>query len=175
MLTKSATVANPLARFNLVDGAACENGLPVPLVGERMRVLIRGGLALVSREQIFRNADAGTIEATVTFPVPIHATLHRLTARIGGRTLTASALRRNVARETYEKAVDDGRTAVLHEELVRGVHMLSIAHIPPGAEVAVSAWRGQGVAADSRDPRGRVWRLPVQRCRRFRRFPQRDP
>jgi hypothetical protein len=37
--------------------------------------------------------------------------------------------------------VDAGRTAILHEEVLRGVHMLSVAHLPPGSEVEVrSAW-----------------------------------
>jgi hypothetical protein len=130
--------ANPLAQLNLVDGVARRDGHPVPLVGERMRIVIRGGLALISREQVFRNVEDSTIEATVTFPVPIHATLCRLAARIDDRTLVAAALPRHKARDTYEVAIDDGKTAVLHEELVRGIHMLSIAHIPPGSEVAVT-------------------------------------
>jgi hypothetical protein len=130
--------ANPLFRFGHIDGVARTDGIPIPLKSERMRIVVRGALALVSREQIFRNDEDSTIEATITFPVPIHATLHRLTAKVGGRTLAAAAQPRERARETYETAIDDGRTAVLHEELVRGIHMLSIAHIPPGTEIAVT-------------------------------------
>lgn len=109
-----------------------------PLKSERMRIVVRGPLALVSREQVFRNEEDRTIEATVTFPVPVHATLHSLSARIGERTLVAKALQRDAARATYEKAIEDGKTAVLHEEAVRGVHVLSIAHIPTGATIAVT-------------------------------------
>lgn len=151
--------ADPLARYGLVDGAARGGGIPVPLTAERMRIVIRGGLALVSREQTFRNRENSTIEATITFPVPIHATLHRLTAKIGERTLAAAALPRSNARDTYEKAVDDGRTAVLHEELIRGVHLLSIAHIPSGAEVAVThSWIS---ALSPRGPGKALLRIPV--------------
>ena len=109
-----------------------------PLIGERMRVTIRGGLALVNREQRFRNSADTSIETTITFPVPIHATLCHLSADIGGRTLLARAEPRTVARETYEQGIDEGRLSILHEELVRGVHMLSIGHIPPGADITVS-------------------------------------
>jgi hypothetical protein len=42
-----------------------------------------------------------------------------------------------VARETYEDAIDRGKPAVLHEESLRGVHVLSVANIPPGVEVEV--------------------------------------
>jgi hypothetical protein len=132
---------------------------PLPLVEERIRVLARGGVALVAREQRFRNIESGSIEATLTFPVPVQATLHRLTARIGDRLLTAKARPRQAAREVYEAAIDDGRTAVLHEELVRGIHMLSIAHIPPGAEIAVThGW----IAALTPRPDGEgLLRIPV--------------
>ncbi len=152
----SLTSFAPLDRMERqIDAAAAV----MPLIGERMRITIRGGLALVSREQIFRNAEDRTIEATITFPVPVHATLHRLTAKIGGRILTAEARPRHQARDAYERAVDDGRTAVLHEERLRGVHMLSIAHIPPGAEIAVThAW----IAAMSpRDAGEAFLRVPV--------------
>ncbi len=36
---------------------------------------------------------------------------------------------------SYEEAVDSGRTAVLHEEALKGVHVLSVAHVPPGREI----------------------------------------
>ncbi|MDP1966493.1 MAG: VWA domain-containing protein, partial [Reyranella sp.] len=41
--------------------------------------------------------------------------------------------------QTYETAVERGQSAVLHEELLRGVHMLSVAHVPPGADIEVIA------------------------------------
>lgn len=111
---------------------------PVPLIATSFDVEIEAGLAAIHTKRIFRNAEASSIEATITFPVPVHATLFALTARIGVRTLTARAERNKAAREIYEGAIDQGKTAVLHEEVLRGVHMLSIGHIPPGAEIEVS-------------------------------------
>jgi hypothetical protein len=55
--------------------------------------------------------------------------------------LIARVRRRRDARAEYEGTVDAGKTAVLDEEVLRGVHMLSVAHVPPGAEVEVrSTW-----------------------------------
>jgi hypothetical protein len=110
---------------------------PVPLVGTSFEVDIDAGLAVVHTKRTFRNAETASIEATITFPVPVHATLFELTARIGERMLKARAEPRKAARETYEDAVDLGMTAVLHEEVLRGVHMLSIGHIAPGAEIEI--------------------------------------
>ena len=106
-------------------------------------VQIDCGLVLVSTRRLFRNVEAVTIEATMTFPVPVHATLFALEARIGDRLLVARAQRRHAARERYEAALDEGKAAVLHEELLRGVHMLSVAPLAPGAEIEVIAhWVG---------------------------------
>ena len=42
------------------------------------------------------------------------------------------------ARETYEDAISEGKTAVLHEELLRGVHALSVGNLAPGAMIEVT-------------------------------------
>jgi hypothetical protein len=126
---------DPLARFLR---ARCGQERPVPLVATRIDVTIRGGLASVVTERTFRNTETSSIEATMTFPVPVDATLCALTARIDGRTLTATAQARQQARATYEDAVDRGKAAVLHEELLKGIHMLSVAHVAPNAEIVVT-------------------------------------
>src|SRR6516165_5399960 len=75
----------------------------------------------------------------MTFPVPVDAVLCSLKARIDGRELVAVAAPKGEARETYEAAIDSGRSAVLHEELIKGVHMLSVGRVAPGAEVVVTS------------------------------------
>jgi len=112
-------------------------GVPVPLVATRFDVVIDGGLAVVTTSRIFRNTESESIEATMTFPVPVHATLFALRLRIGERVLEACARSRNAARQDYEDALDRGKTAVLHEELLRGVHMLSVGHVAPKTEIEV--------------------------------------
>src|SRR5690349_9704576 len=115
---KPAPLIDPLRRFDLPP--------PIPLIHTKIEVRIRGGLAIVATERLFRNDEPASIEATLTFPVPVHATLARLTARIGDRELVAAALARNAARDTYEDAIDRGKTTVLHEEVLRGVHQLCV-------------------------------------------------
>src|SRR5215470_17470485 len=110
---------------------------PVPLVATRFDVLIDGGLAVVTTSRTFRNAESQSIEVTITFPVPVHATLFALQARIGDRMLDARAKRKDAARADYEGALERGKTAVLHEEVLRGVHMLSVGHVGPGVEIEV--------------------------------------
>jgi Vault protein inter-alpha-trypsin domain len=130
--------ADPLGAYQ-AGAVERRSGRPIPLAATRIRVLLEGGLVVVRTERIFRNAEAVSIEATLTFPVPVHATLFGLATRIDGRLLRGVAQRRDAARTSYEAAVDRGHSAVLHEELLRGVHMLSLAHVPPGAEVVVAS------------------------------------
>lgn len=139
------TAVNPLERFRhlaVISGSQ----RPIPLVSTKFSVRVLGAMALVTAERSFRNAEDRSIEATMTFPVPVHAALVGMTARIDGRTLVASTKRKKQARATYEQAMDDGKTAVLHEEALRGIHMISVGHVPPGKEVTVSG----------------IWAMPLQ-------------
>jgi hypothetical protein len=129
-----ASATDPLARFLQ---SAAHDASPLPLVSTAIDVAVHGGLAIVTTERRFRNAETISIEATMTFPVPIDATLCSLSARIDGRTLHAVAMAREAARDTYERALSEGKSAVLHEEPLRGIHVLSVGHIAPQAEIAV--------------------------------------
>lgn len=102
---------------------------PIPLIATSYDITVVGGLARVVQTRLFRNQELRSIEAALTFPVPLHAVLYSLEARVDGQMLKAVAKPNDAARDTYEDAVDRGNTAVLHEELLRGVHMLSVAHV----------------------------------------------
>lgn len=128
---------DPLKAFTA--GASTKAGHPIPLVSTRFDVEIDGGLAIVVTKRVICNDEAESIEATVTFPVPVHAVLFDLEARIDGRVVRARAQRRTRAREVYEDAIERGKAAVLHEEVLRGVHMLSVAHLGPGKEIEVTS------------------------------------
>ncbi len=153
---------NVLAQGKLVACAhpatVSGTGRPVPLVATTFTVRIVGGLALVTTERIFRNAEEQSIEATMSFPTPVHATLLGLQAKIGDRLVVGCAQRRVQARQTYEDALETGKTTVLHEELLRGVHMISVGHVAPGAELSVVGTWAMPMSA-SRD--GATLRIPV--------------
>jgi hypothetical protein len=110
----------------------------MPLVSTDHEVALAAGLAVVTTHRLFRNSESANIEAVLTFPVPVHATLFDLKAEIEGRELHAKAQARSEAREIYEDAVIQGKSAVLHEELLKGIHMISVANIQPGGEIKVT-------------------------------------
>src|SRR5881628_820873 len=89
--------ADPLGAYQ-AGAVERRSGRPIPLAATRFRVLLESGLAVVRTERVFRNAESQSIEATLTFPVPVHATLFALQARIGDRVLVAHAKRKEAAR-----------------------------------------------------------------------------
>lgn len=128
---------DPLAVF--IGNTIKERGLaPIPLISTDHEVALASGLAVVTTHRLFRNSESANIEAVLTFPVPVHATLFDLTAETDGRVLHAKAQARSKAREVYEDAVTRGKSAVLHEELLKGIHMISVANIQPGGEIKVT-------------------------------------
>ena len=109
----------------------------LPLMGIRYDIDILGGLAVVRTARTFQHREEDSLEAILVFPVPLRAALFALEVEIDGRRLRARARSREEAREDYEEAIDAGKTAVLHEEVLRGVHMLSVGHLPPNKRVEV--------------------------------------
>lgn len=112
---------------------------PVPLKKTSYDIEVVSGLAIVRSTRVFKNVEDRPIEATMTFPVPFDASVYEIQAKVDGRVLTGKAQAAVEARETYEAAIDDGKRAVLHEELLRGLHMLSVGNVAPGVEIEVTA------------------------------------
>lgn len=113
--------------------------VPVPLKSTSYDIEIEGGLAKVQLKRVFRNDEQRPIEAVMTFPLPFDAAVYRLDVKVDGKVLSGVAQAKEEARETYEAAIDNGKRAVLHEELLRGLHMVSVANVAPGVELEVVA------------------------------------
>ncbi len=112
-------------------------GKPMPLTSTHIDVNVMAGLAVVVTTRLFSNAEDVPIEAILTMPVGFNAVVTGLVARIDGREFRAVAKAKEEARETYEEAINQGKTSILHEEALRGIHVLSIGQLAPGKEVSV--------------------------------------
>ena len=95
-------------------------------------------LAVVEMARTYTNQEKQAIEALLSFPVPVQAAFFGLTARVGDRVLHGKVMPQESARETYEDALDEGMMAVLHEELLRGVHLISVGNLGAGATVSIT-------------------------------------
>ena len=132
---------------------------PVALVAMDIGVTLRGGLAVVETKRTFRNDEKTPIEALLSLPVPVHAAFFGLTANIDGRILKGIAQAQWEARETYEEAINEGKTAVLHEELLCGVHALSVGNLAAGGVIEVTTCWADTLRSSAAS-RGRL-RIPM--------------
>lgn len=131
---------------------------PVPLVATDIAVAIVAGLATVRTSRRFVNAEDRPIEAILTMPVGFDAVVTGMRAVVEGRVLVAAAKPKAEARDSYEAALDEGKLAVLHEEVLRGVHALSVGNLGAGKEVTVEI---ETVVPLSAGASGPFLRIPV--------------
>ena len=111
--------------------------VPSPLLTTQINVRVMAGLAIVTTVRRFRNAEDSPIEAVLTFPVGFDAVVTGLIATVDGRRLIGTAKEASEARDDYEDALDEGRLGVLHEEALRGIHVLSVGALRPSGKVEV--------------------------------------
>jgi hypothetical protein len=112
-------------------------GTSMSMKSTNIDVDIKAGIAVTRITRIFKNDEDVSIEAILTMPVAFDAVVTGLEAMIDGRRLLAASKAKEEARETYESAVDSGKMAILHEEALRGVHVLSIGQLGAGKEVSI--------------------------------------
>jgi Ca-activated chloride channel homolog len=109
----------------------------LPLRATSVKAEVVGMMSSVSVTQHFHNPSKKPIEAIYVFPLPQHAAVHAMTMRIGQRVITATIRKRSEAREVYERAKKQGKTASLLEQERANVFTQSVANIMPGDQIHV--------------------------------------
>ncbi len=108
-----------------------------PLKHTSVKTDISGFLARVTVTQEFENKFAQTIEAVYQFPLSQNAAVDDLTMNVGGRTVRGKILRREEARQVYEAAKNEGKTASLLDQERPNIFTQSIANILPNEKIVV--------------------------------------
>jgi Ca-activated chloride channel family protein len=109
----------------------------LPLKSTRADVKIAGVVADVKITQVYRNTGQKTLEAIYVFPGSTRAAVHAMRMTIGERVVDAKIMERQKARETYETAKKEGKTASLLEQQRPNVFQMNLANILPGDEIKV--------------------------------------
>ncbi|NOZ13010.1 MAG: VWA domain-containing protein [Acidobacteria bacterium] len=109
----------------------------LPLKSTSAKVDIAGVIADVTVTQEYRNVGKVPLEATYIFPASTRAAVYGMKMTIGKRTLTAKIEERRKARQDYEQARNEGRSASLLEQQRPNVFQMSVANIMPGDTVKV--------------------------------------
>lgn len=111
------------------------HGRQFALLGAELRVEARAGLARVVLEQRFRNPHAEPLHATYQLPLPPDAAVSGFAFRVGTRRIVGEVDLREAARERFEEALIEGRSAALLDQDRTSLFTQQIGNIPPSAEL----------------------------------------
>lgn len=118
-----------------------ENGDPqwdrIPLKDTKVSVNISGIIAETYVTQTYTNEGEKPINASYIFPASTKVTVHGLKMTIGNQVVTASIQKKEEARETFEQAKSEGKSASLMEEQRPNVFSMDVANIMPGDTICI--------------------------------------
>lgn len=109
----------------------------LPLKETRADVQITGVIADVLVTQVYRNEGTRPIHARYVFPASTRAAVHGMTLQIGAHRIRAEIREREAAREEFERATGDGKSAALLEEQRPNVFSMNVANVMPQDEIRV--------------------------------------
>ncbi len=135
---ESANTAKTLSPYFVVLGHEEGKTEALPLKKTDARVRIAGVIAEIELRQMYRNTGDQVLEAIYVFPGSTRAAVHGLTMRVGERSIEARIAEKEAAKQEYEEAKAAGQTAALLEQERPNVFRMSVGHILPGDDVAVT-------------------------------------
>ena len=109
----------------------------LPLKSTGAEVSIAGVIADVKVTQVYKNAGKQAIEAIYVFPASTKASVYGMKMTIGERTIIAKIQEKEKARQEYEQAKHEGKSASLLEQQRPNVFQMNVANIMPGDLVKV--------------------------------------
>ena len=109
-----------------------------PLKSSHSEVTITGPLARVELTQSYQNEGDEVLDATYLFPASSGSAVHGMTLKIGDRTITAQIQEKQQARETFEKAKKENKSASLLTQKRPNLFSMEVARILPGDTVTLT-------------------------------------
>jgi Ca-activated chloride channel homolog len=130
----AAAPENTQAPYLTVVGETVEH---LPLASTQVDVLVAGVIADVTVKQVYENRGKVPVEALYVFPGSPRAAVYGLTMKVGDRLIKARIAEKQEARETYEAARAEGKTASLLEQLDPSIFRMNVANVLPGDRIEV--------------------------------------
>ena len=109
----------------------------LPLKDTRVQIDVSGVIADVKVTQTYRNEGSRPINARYVFPASTRAAVYAMRMRIGDQVIVAKIKEREQAKQEFDKAKQEGKSASLLEQDRPNVFSMSLANLMPGEQVEV--------------------------------------
>ena len=109
----------------------------LPLKDTNVEVAVSGVIADVRVTQTYRNEGTRPINASYVFPASTRAAVYAMQMKIRDEIIYAKIKEREQAKQEFEQAKKEGKSASLLEEQRPNVFAMSLANIMPGDDVAI--------------------------------------
>jgi Ca-activated chloride channel family protein len=109
----------------------------VPLKDTRVEVTVVGVIADVTVRQVYENHGPRPIHARYVFPASTRAAVYAMSMTIGDKRIVARVEERQQAKDHFEQAKREGKSASLLEQSRPNVFSMSVANIMPADTISV--------------------------------------
>ncbi len=128
-LASPAAVPSAGSRLVSVDGQT------LPLTHASLAADARGGLARVTLRQVFANPHDVPLAVTYTLPLPADGAVSGFAFTLGSKRIVGEVDTRQQARQRFEDAVLEGRTAALLDQERTSLFTQELGNVPPRTQV----------------------------------------
>lgn len=109
----------------------------LPLKDTRVEISVSGVIADVRVVQTYRNEGARPINASYVFPASTRAAVYAMRMRIGDQIIVAKIKEREAAKQEFETAKKEGKSASLLEQNRPNVFSMNLANVMPGEQIEI--------------------------------------
>ena len=109
----------------------------LPLKDTRVDVAISGVIADVTVRQLYENHGHRPLHARYVFPASTRAAVYGMTMTTGNTRIVATIRERQKAKQAFESAKREGKSASLLEESRPNVFTMNVANVLPGDTISV--------------------------------------
>src|SRR5262245_7952995 len=109
----------------------------LPLKDTQVEISVSGVIADVKVVQTYRNEGSRPINASYVFPASTRASVYGMRMRIGDDLIVAKIKEREAAKQEFETAKKEGKSASLLEQNRPNVFSMNLANLMPGDTVEI--------------------------------------
>ncbi|PWT92219.1 MAG: trypsin [Blastocatellia bacterium] len=109
----------------------------LPLKDTSVNIAVSGVIADVTIRQTYRNEGTRPINARYVFPASTRAAVYSMRMRIGDEVIVAKIKEREAAKQEFEEAKKEGKSASLLEQNRPNVFSMNLANLMPNEEVQI--------------------------------------